>query len=80
MKYAIRPLFWVLAAISLLLVLPKLGQACPTCFASTSKEVLQSYYVSVAGLSLLPFGIVGFISLWLKRQKSQGHGEKPTFF
>jgi len=70
MKYTIH-LCSVAAAAVALLLLPALATACPTCFASTSKEVLQSYYVSVAGLSLLPFGLVACISIWLKKQKNK---------
>lgn len=45
------------------------AQACPNCFASTSKKVLHTYYLSAVFLSLLPFGVVTFISVWYFRNK-----------
>lgn len=41
--------------------------ACPSCYGSVEKNVLDTYYMSAVALSLLPFGIVGTIAIlgWL---------------
>lgn len=52
-----------LMAVILLCSTPALP--CPNCFASTDQKVLHTYYASVIFLSLMPFGILGFISTWL---------------
>jgi len=45
------------------------SETCTVCFASTAKNVLHTYYVNAIFLSLLPFGILGFISIWSIRKK-----------
>ena len=54
---------------TLILLFPTVGQTCPNCFASTAKNVLHTYYVSAIFLSLLPFGILAFISIWSINEK-----------
>ena len=68
MKFTRLCLKFAVAAIVIFLTgLP--AQACPTCFSSATKEVLQSYYFSAAFLSLLPFGLVLFVVVWFRKQK-----------
>jgi hypothetical protein len=55
------------------LLIPAFGQACPKCFASTSKQVLHAYYISIAFMGLIPFGIVGSILGWLLFKQRQIH-------
>ena len=52
-----------------ILLSPTSGHSCPNCFASATKGVLNTYYISAIFLSLLPFGVVGFISYWLTSKK-----------
>jgi hypothetical protein len=47
---------------------PALGEACPKCFAATGKQILNAYYVSIAFMALIPFGIVGAVLSWIYRQ------------
>jgi hypothetical protein len=54
-----------LGIVVILLLAPAVGQTCPKCLASTSKQVLHAYYVSFAFMALIPFGIVGSILAWL---------------
>ena len=42
--------------------------ACPKCFASTSHQVLNAYYVSIDFFVLIPAGIIGALALWISRQ------------
>lgn len=46
-------------------------QACPSCFASSKANALQAYYVSVAFMVVLPFGMVGGVIFWLRRKQQQ---------
>jgi len=50
----------------------KTASACPVCFSSTTDEVLHTYYLSAAFLTLLPLGLVGgFIAFvyWSVRKR-----------
>lgn len=58
----------VFGIVVVLFLFPNSSAACPKCFAATSKQVLNAYYVSVAFLALIPFGIIGAILTWLHRQ------------
>ena len=55
-------------AIAVFLLLPEIADACPRCFASTGKQVLNAYYVSIAFMSLIPLGIIGAVLAWIYRQ------------
>ena len=59
-----------------LLFLPSLGAACPKCFAAAGQKVLNAYYVSIAFLGLIPFGIIGTILVWIHRQT---RGRQPIY-
>ena len=50
-----------------LLLLPKIGFACPVCFAAGNANVLQTYYLSAVLMSLLPLVIVAVLAGWLRR-------------
>lgn len=39
------------------------ASACPSCYGSVEKNVLDTYYLSTMMLSLLPFGIVAAIAV-----------------
>lgn len=70
---------WISVVIMVLLFLvSNSAQACPNCFASTTKKVLQTYYVSAIFLSLLPFGVLAFISIWIFRYKRHLSGTKSS--
>ncbi|MFQ5637681.1 MAG: hypothetical protein ACE5IR_06760 [bacterium] len=47
--------------------------SCPVCFSSASKNVLHTYYISAAFLTLLPFTVLGVIFYWVKSQKRMSH-------
>jgi hypothetical protein len=64
------------------LLLPGMADACPKCFASTGKQVLDAYYLSIAFMSLIPLGIVGAILTWIycqtRTQRLQGKTPERT--
>ncbi len=41
------------------LSLPGWAEACPVCFSSATEEVLHTYYLSAAMLTLLPLLVIG---------------------
>ena len=55
----------VLGVSAVIMFLPAVSHACPNCYASSSKPVLDAYYLSIAFLILIPFGIVGSMLAWL---------------
>lgn len=59
---------WQFWGIAVFLLLPAVIEACPKCFASTGKQVLNAYYVSIAFMSLIPLGIIGAVLTWIYRQ------------
>lgn len=71
---------WLSIAVMIVLsFMSNAAQACPNCFASTTKKVLHTYYLSAVFLSLLPFGVVAFISTWLLRHKrNSSHNNSTT--
>jgi hypothetical protein len=54
------------------LLFPQLALACPVCFAGGSEQVLHTYLLSAACLSLLPLAIVALFAGWL-RQRFKNH-------
>jgi hypothetical protein len=71
-----------LLALGMMLALflwPALGEACPKCFAATGKQILTAYYVSVAFMALIPFGIVGAVLSWIYRQSRRSAEEKSKY-
>lgn len=42
---------------------PLAAMACPNCYASTDRDILDTYYLSTSLLTLLPFGIVGVLMM-----------------
>jgi hypothetical protein len=54
-----------LATLLIFLLLPTIGQPCPKCFASTSKQVLNTYYFTSLILIFIPIAIVGSILAWI---------------
>ena len=69
-------LYWVLAIGIGAILFPSVAQTCPFCFSSTTKEVLHTYYLSVIFMSLLPFGVVGGIAIWIYRNKRSVSGSQ----
>lgn len=67
----------LLGIVLVLFMFPNSSGACPKCFAATAKQVLNAYYVSVAFMSLIPFGIIGVILAWLRRQSRQTIDKMP---
>jgi hypothetical protein len=61
----------------LFLLWPDISAACPKCFASTAKQVLNAYYVSIAFMVLIPFGIIGSILAWIHRQHRRARCHAP---
>jgi hypothetical protein len=59
-----------------LMLLPSFGAACPKCFSAAGQKVLNAYYVSIAFLGLIPFGIIGAILVWIHRQT---RGRDPIY-
>jgi hypothetical protein len=49
------------------LLFPLAVNSCPNCFGASEKDVLHTYYFSAILLSLLPFGIVTVLSIWITR-------------
>lgn len=68
--------WFALVLVVFLLLMANSAQACPNCFASSDKRVLHTYYASALFLSLLPFGIVGFILAWFYFSKRQTSSKK----
>ncbi len=52
---------------SALILGPVSASACPTCFGSTSEQVLRTYYLSAAFLTLTPFFVLGALGAWVAR-------------
>jgi hypothetical protein len=65
-------------AVFLLFLLPAVSEACPKCFAATGKQALNAYYVSIAFMSLIPFGIIGAVLTWIYRQTHPRRMDKKT--
>jgi len=68
--------YWVSAIAIGAMLFPTLAQACPFCFSSATENVLHTYYISVIFLSLLPFGVVGGIAIWIYRNKRSVSGSQ----
>ena len=51
-----RSLRWLAAAVALF---PQAAAACPQCYGSEPAQVLKTYYLSTALLSLLPVVVIG---------------------
>lgn len=64
--------FIITAIVAYSFLLAATAEACPNCFASSNTQALQAYYVSIAFMALIPFGLVAGIVLWLRRQQ-QAH-------
>jgi predicted cobalt transporter CbtA len=52
--------------ITLMTLLPALAQACPSCFSNGNPQVLRTYYLTAALMTVLPFLVIGTIALWLR--------------
>ena len=48
--------------IGVLLLLPNILSACPTCFAASGPTSLRAYYISTILLSAMPFVLIGLIA------------------
>lgn len=59
--------------LGILLAFPSAGHACAACLDLTSENRLAFVQTAVA-LSLLPFGLVGGLGLWLRRKMRSGEG------
>lgn len=53
-------------------MLPAQAVACPMCFASSSKGVLQQFYATAAGLTVLPFVLVVGVALYIRHLRRRG--------
>lgn len=69
-----------LMAAAIVLLLPAVVAACPSCFGSSSTRVINSYLLTAGLMSLLPFslilGAVGLF-LYLRRQARLLHESLP---
>jgi len=61
-----------LISIAVMLFLTTAAHACPNCFASSKAQALQAYYVSIAFMALIPFGMVAGLVLWLRGKIRRG--------
>ncbi len=64
-----------LVAVLLLGLYPVAARACPVCFAASSPRVLNSYIVTAALLTLLPFTIIGAgvaLAMYIRRHSQVG--------
>ncbi|MEE9214389.1 MAG: hypothetical protein V3U54_06265 [Thermodesulfobacteriota bacterium] len=68
--------YWVLAIGIGAILFPALAQTCPFCFSSATEEVLHTYYLSVIFMSLLPFGVVGGLAIWIYKNKRSVSGSQ----
>jgi hypothetical protein len=68
-----KHILFLLSIALVILSLPSLSEACPKCFASTTKQVLNAYYVSIAFMAVIPFGIIGSVLMWIYRQRRRQH-------
>lgn len=58
------------------ILVPAVSLACPMCYGSSPAVVLQSYYLTAALLSLLPFAVIGGIAVLafrMARQRQAGN-------
>lgn len=64
--------------LGLTLLWPSASAACPNCYASIETQVVRTYYLSAAILTLLPFVIVGgFVLLVRSWQRREGVTGEP---
>jgi hypothetical protein len=68
----------MLVIAGMLFLFPDAISACPKCFAAIGKQVLNAYYVSIAFMMFIPFGIVGGIVIWLYRTRRKIDQDSPT--
>lgn len=66
-----RRIFALLAASCAWLPAPA-AQACPVCFSQVNENVLQTYYLTAAFMTLLPAAIVAAIGAWVYRRRAAG--------
>lgn len=59
---------WVCTATAAILLWPAAAAACPVCFSGVSEKVLETYYFTAVGMTLLPLIFVGVLGMWLRRQ------------
>lgn len=60
---SIAPLYRALGiAFIILLMVPAIVHACPTCFAASGSRGLHAYYLSTVLLSTMPFLLIGMIA------------------
>ena len=52
---------------ALAVLLPTAAFACPACYGASSERVLKAYWLTAAGLSLLPLLIIAVFAAWLRR-------------
>ena len=57
---------WV--APTLVLALPSIARACPVCFSTENDAYRFAYLVTGIFMTLLPFGVVGGLVLWVWRR------------
>jgi len=57
-----------LRIVLVIFVFPNISIACPKCFGASAQQVLNAYYLSIAFMALIPFGIIGAILTWIQRQ------------
>jgi hypothetical protein len=62
------------------LLVPAVAIACPLCFSATDERVLNAYYLTAAGLTLLPLLIVGIFASWLHRRLGGGAPPRSAAF
>jgi hypothetical protein len=70
MKFSTRT---ILAAVACTTLLAATAHACPNCFAASKSQALEAYYVSIAFMGMIPFGMVAGLALWLRRKRNQKH-------
>ena len=58
----------VSAGFFLLLLAPRLSEACAVCSAGREDETRTAFIVSTAGMTLLPLVLVGGLIWWIRRR------------
>lgn len=67
-----------LGALVATMLLSVVAGACPVCFQAQNEENRIAFIVTTVFLSLLPFGLVGGLILWVRRRARQVAAEESV--